>query len=251
MLDTPVGPLSLSSPEEHVAAYRRLRDHVKSLPHDEAMTLVDRLVAELGPEPDGLPGVLGWEALRDLAAEGVALAAHSRTHPLLNRLAPDAWRARSPARWPTCASARAPPPGLRVPGGGVSADAARVVAEAGAVVAFTTEVGGNDARGSRLASPAAHQRRAAHRPARRPAGAHRAGRGHGAARERGRRAPARTRPAATPHVAYVTSRFPKLSETFVLTELLAVRGHGVQVDVHPLQRKREPADAPRGPRPGR
>src|SRR5215217_3632612 len=89
MLDTPVGPLSLTSPEEHLAAYRRLREHVKSLPHDEAMALVDRLVAELGPEPDGLPGVLGWEALQELAAEGVALAAHSRTHPLLNRLDPE------------------------------------------------------------------------------------------------------------------------------------------------------------------
>ena len=86
MLDTPVGPLSLTSPDEQVAAYRRLRERVKSLPHDEAMALVDRLVAELGPEPAGVPGVLGWEALRELAAEGVALAAHSRTHPLLNRL---------------------------------------------------------------------------------------------------------------------------------------------------------------------
>src|SRR5215210_4962933 len=77
MLDTPVGPLSLAGADERLAAYRRLRAHVKELPHDEAMALVDRLVAELGGEVEA-PGVLGWAALRALAAEGVALAAHTR-----------------------------------------------------------------------------------------------------------------------------------------------------------------------------
>jgi len=239
MLDTPVGPLSVSSPEEHLAAYRRLREHVKSLPHDEAMALVDRLVAELGPEPAGLPGVLGWEALRELAAEGVALAAHSRTHPLLNRLDPE----RLPDEIAgSMADLRehtgADTPAFVYPGGGVSAAAARVVAEAGATVAFTTEVGANDARDadwlrlrrinvgrrtgplgvlrSRIAVAGVTARRGG-------ATASAAGRADG----------------GTPHVAYVTSRFPKLSETFVLTELLAVRRRGVRVDVHPLQRKRE------------
>jgi colanic acid/amylovoran biosynthesis glycosyltransferase len=41
-------------------------------------------------------------------------------------------------------------------------------------------------------------------------------------------------------VAYVMSRFPKLSETFVLRELLAVEALGVAVDVYPLVRHREP-----------
>jgi colanic acid/amylovoran biosynthesis glycosyltransferase len=41
-------------------------------------------------------------------------------------------------------------------------------------------------------------------------------------------------------VAYVMSRFPKLSETFVLRELLAVEALGVDVDVYPLVRQREP-----------
>jgi peptidoglycan/xylan/chitin deacetylase (PgdA/CDA1 family) len=33
--------------------------------------------------------VLGWDRLRALAADGVALAPHSRTHPLLTRVGPD------------------------------------------------------------------------------------------------------------------------------------------------------------------
>ena len=198
MLDTPVGPLSLDvAATSSVAAYRRLREHVKSLPHDEAMALVDRLVAELGPEPAGLPGVLGWDALRDLAAEGVALAAHSRTHPLLNRLAGRApgGRDRRLDGRPARAHGRRHARPSRTRAAACRPTRPRVVAEAGAVVAFTTEVGGNDARRRRLAAPAAHQRRAAH--AARSASCGRASRWP--PRRRGAGAPptpARARPAA-------------------------------------------------------
>ena len=39
-------------------------------------------------------------------------------------------------------------------------------------------------------------------------------------------------------MAYVISRFPKLSETFVLCELLALERRGVPVDLYPLLRER-------------
>ncbi|MGH3005929.1 MAG: glycosyltransferase [Gaiellaceae bacterium] len=39
-------------------------------------------------------------------------------------------------------------------------------------------------------------------------------------------------------VAYVMSRFPKLSETFILGEILAVEEHGVEVELFPLLRER-------------
>ena len=39
-------------------------------------------------------------------------------------------------------------------------------------------------------------------------------------------------------VAYMMSRFPKITETFVLYEIVAVQGQGVQVEVYPLQRER-------------
>jgi glycosyltransferase involved in cell wall biosynthesis len=58
-------------------------------------------------------------------------------------------------------------------------------------------------------------------------------------------APARAAPVAVPapgsapaRVAYVTSRFPKLSETFVFSELLALERRGVAVDLYPLLRER-------------
>jgi colanic acid/amylovoran biosynthesis glycosyltransferase len=44
-----------------------------------------------------------------------------------------------------------------------------------------------------------------------------------------------TRPAA--RVAYIMSRFPKLTETFVLNEILAVEAAGARVDIYPLLRE--------------
>lgn len=40
-------------------------------------------------------------------------------------------------------------------------------------------------------------------------------------------------------VAYIMSRFPKLTETFILYEMLAIRQQGIQVEVYPLLRERE------------
>ena len=55
-------------------------------------------------------------------------------------------------------------------------------------------------------------------------------------------APQATREAATAavhvRVAYIMSRFPKITETFVLYEILALEAHGVPVEVFPLLRER-------------
>src|SRR5690606_5793919 len=58
-------------------------------------------------------------------------------------------------------------------------------------------------------------------------------------------ATARDAPSATPRptrVAYVMSQFPKISETFVLYEMLEVERFGADVEVFPLRR------GPSGPR---
>jgi len=40
-------------------------------------------------------------------------------------------------------------------------------------------------------------------------------------------------------VAYVLARFPRLTETFVLNEILAVQGHGVEVEIYPMLREHD------------
>lgn len=68
-----------------LAAFRGLRTVVKATPHEAAMRLVDGWCATLRL-PDAPSGVLGWPALRSLAADGVTVAPHTRTHPLLTRV---------------------------------------------------------------------------------------------------------------------------------------------------------------------
>src|SRR5581483_11142408 len=71
-LVTPIGRLRLDSALARRRAYRALREEVKARPHDEAMALVDELVARLGARPPAAR-VLSWDELRALAAEGVTL----------------------------------------------------------------------------------------------------------------------------------------------------------------------------------
>lgn len=47
------------------------------------------------------------------------------------------------------------------------------------------------------------------------------------------------RSAQAPKVAYIMSRFPKLTETFVLYEALAVQQQGIQVEIYPLLRENQ------------
>lgn len=48
-------------------------------------------------------------------------------------------------------------------------------------------------------------------------------------------------------VAYIMSRFPKLTETFVLNEMLAVERQGVQIELYPLLREKTDVMHPEAP----
>ena len=80
---TPIGTWSLEGSECRGRALRRLRDHIKSLPHAKAIAFVDALCQE-SQLADNY--VMSWDDLRHLAADGVTLGAHTRSHPLLNRV---------------------------------------------------------------------------------------------------------------------------------------------------------------------
>ncbi len=83
-LNTPLGLLSLSSTSRN-QTYKQLKNYIKTLKHTEAKSLVKKLCGELGAQPT-TNCILGWESLRRLANEGVTLGAHTRTHPLMNRV---------------------------------------------------------------------------------------------------------------------------------------------------------------------
>jgi peptidoglycan/xylan/chitin deacetylase (PgdA/CDA1 family) len=85
-VESPGGRVRLSSADERRGAYRRLRAEVKAMPHDEAMAMVTSIVRDQLRARPSPSNVLGWSELRELASDGVTLAAHSRSHPLLTRV---------------------------------------------------------------------------------------------------------------------------------------------------------------------
>jgi peptidoglycan/xylan/chitin deacetylase (PgdA/CDA1 family) len=133
--------VSLGTAEERSHGFRVLRERVKRLPHDEAMALVDRICGDLGAFPT-LHRVLGWDALRALAREGVTLASHTRTHPLLNRLPPERIRAEVLGSLEDLRrEVGAALPVFAYPSGGFDDRAVRVLAREGIELAFTTRRG--------------------------------------------------------------------------------------------------------------
>jgi len=127
------------------AAFRRLRSELKALPHADLLDAVDSIVAQLGrSEPAGQ--VLGWSELQSLAAEGVTLAAHTRTHPLLPRVAPsdlDAELSGSLADLERRVGST--PRALAYPSGAYTEDVRAAARRAGFDLAFTTRRGLNRA----------------------------------------------------------------------------------------------------------
>ena len=148
-LVTPLGALAVGAANA-VRTVGVLRDWLKELDHDDAMTQVDRIVEELGEPPPATPAVLGWDALRQLAGEGVTLAPHTQNHPLLDRVALE--RAVAEIRGSHVDLEReigslAPIPRvLAYPSGSNGGAAPEAARQAGMELALTTERGGNDLR---------------------------------------------------------------------------------------------------------
>ncbi len=142
-LDAPSGQLPLTTAHERSRAFRQLRTVVKSLPHEEAMVWVDEVCYRLGSSGGKHP-VLGWDALRRLAREGVTLGAHSQTHPMMNRIPVEAMRAEAlGALRDLEREIGIVLPVFAYPSGGFNEAVVQALREAGIRLAFTTVRGIN------------------------------------------------------------------------------------------------------------
>jgi len=94
--------------------------------------------------------VLDWDELRQLAAEGVTLAPHTRDHPLLDRV--DLERAEAEITGSLedlereTGSVASPARVLAYPSGAHGGSAVEAARRAGMTLAMTTKRGGNDLR---------------------------------------------------------------------------------------------------------
>jgi peptidoglycan/xylan/chitin deacetylase (PgdA/CDA1 family) len=84
-LDTPIGMVSLATTESRKQAYQRLKNYLKTLKHAEALSSVKDLCNELDVQP-ATNCIMSWNSLRKLSRDGLTVGAHTRTHPLVNRI---------------------------------------------------------------------------------------------------------------------------------------------------------------------
>jgi peptidoglycan/xylan/chitin deacetylase (PgdA/CDA1 family) len=136
--DPRVGRLELSDADARRRAHRVLRTHAKTLPHAEAMAWLEALIDRLAEVPS-LHRVLGWDALRRLAGEGLSVCSHGNSHALCTRLSPKDLAAdlrTSKLRIESELAADAPPAAIAYPANASDESVRKAVREAGYELAF-------------------------------------------------------------------------------------------------------------------
>lgn len=144
----PLRPCSvmLNNSRQRQQLFRRLKEHLKNIPHREAQHLLTEITIAGGVADPVSNNVLGWDALRQLDREGVTLAPHTHTHPMLNRLPTSEIRKEISTSYDVLKAET----GHRIlrtlayPAGGVNDAVVAAMATAGFDLAFTTRRGVND-----------------------------------------------------------------------------------------------------------
>lgn len=143
-LDTSLGRFSLSDAVSRNQAYQHLKNHMKMLKHSEVLSTVEELCRELDVQPAN-NCVMSWDTLKNLSREGLTLGAHTRTHPLVNRISLEE------ARHEVMGSlhdlereAGSALPIFAYPSGELSNEVVNMLQHEGFVLAFTTKRGINN-----------------------------------------------------------------------------------------------------------
>jgi peptidoglycan/xylan/chitin deacetylase (PgdA/CDA1 family) len=149
---TPEGPIDVGAWRTDPGSDRVLRRRLKELPHDRLLGVVAAVEAAASDSSDAAarPSArrLSWAMLERLQAEGVTLAPHTRSHPLLTRV-DDVAVEREVEGSQADLAARCP--GARLdafayPSGAYDDRVVGVLARRGIRLAFTTDRGLNDVR---------------------------------------------------------------------------------------------------------
>ncbi|HEY6608742.1 MAG TPA: polysaccharide deacetylase family protein [Candidatus Limnocylindria bacterium] len=146
VVTTPLGDLPVATREDRDRAYRLLRDRCKRIGVEESMALVESIADQVGAAA-ARNEVLGWDALRALADDGVTIAAHSRTHALLTTVGDDQLADELAGSRADIERELGRPSSLfAYPSGDADQRVVDAAAAAGYEVAFTTRRGVNDLR---------------------------------------------------------------------------------------------------------
>lgn len=141
----PFGKVSLATKEDRLAALADFRGHVKTLTHGAAMEWLAQIYARLDTPDQEITSTLTWDELRSLASDGVSIAAHSRSHPLLTRIpAADLEEEIAGSQADIEREIGHALPVFCYPSGAYDRTVEDAAGKAGMQVAFTTETGHND-----------------------------------------------------------------------------------------------------------
>jgi peptidoglycan/xylan/chitin deacetylase (PgdA/CDA1 family) len=142
-INTPIGNLSIGTDLKRSQANIHLKDYIKTLPNDMAIAFVEALEHQLNVSAQA-NCVLGWAALRRLANEGVNLAPHTQTHPILKHIPPSAMQNEAlDSLHDLQREIGETMPVFAYPSGFHNAEVVGVMRAAGFKLAFTTERGIN------------------------------------------------------------------------------------------------------------
>ncbi|MEO2025449.1 MAG: polysaccharide deacetylase family protein [Fuerstiella sp.] len=78
--------VTLRTTRQRQRLFRSLKEHLKPIPHRQFQCAMAEIVKAGGVSDPPGNNVLSWNELRRLATEGVTLAPHTHTHPMLNQL---------------------------------------------------------------------------------------------------------------------------------------------------------------------
>ncbi len=146
-----LGTLPLRGQNQRIASLRRTKRYLKSIAHRDAMQLVGQICHKLAARPLKCPRILSWTRLLKLSLEGVAVCAHTRTHPLMTRLSPEEvrWEIRG-AQEDLSRELGVVLPVFAYPSGAHDPTIADILREEKFSLAFTTLDGHNDIRSADL-----------------------------------------------------------------------------------------------------
>jgi glycosyltransferase involved in cell wall biosynthesis/peptidoglycan/xylan/chitin deacetylase (PgdA/CDA1 family) len=245
-----LGLLRLDSESYRRASLKRIQRWLKSAPHAEAMEMAERLCRDLGESTPPEGDVLSWSMLRRLARDGVWLGAHTHTHPALTQVSPvEAAEQIRRSREMIAENTGYMPRAFAYPFGDHNDAVVEAARDAGFGFAVTcidghNRVGDDPLRLrrtniTRRSTPAVFSLRLTALGARLDQWRH----GWSSRPSHvARHAPAPADLTEAPQrlkIGYMMSRFPKVSETFVMNEILAVEARGVPVEIYPLMRERQ------------
>ncbi|MDA1229622.1 MAG: polysaccharide deacetylase family protein [Planctomycetota bacterium] len=141
------GRIVLDSPAKRQQVFRQLKEYLKTIPHSNFQEVMADITGAANVQDPVHNNVLSWNALRALQEDGVTLAPHTHSHPMLNRLPLDEIRHEVQMSCKVLTEeVKQISRTLAYPAGGVSDDAVMAMATEGIDLAFSTQRGLNDQR---------------------------------------------------------------------------------------------------------